>query len=162
MTVTVVDAGPRKVSRTAEVHAPARELFGIVADPRRHGELDGSGTVHDTVSGPPWLSAGARFSVKMTWHGLPYRVTSRVTEFTEDRVVEWQHPLGHRWRWELAPLGESVTRVTETFDYSRVGSVRARGLEIYGAPRLNAKGIEATLRQLQERWPLADNRSPQS
>jgi hypothetical protein len=152
MTVTVVDAGPRKVSRAAEVHAPARELFGIVADPRRHGELDGSGTVHDTVSGPPRLSAGARFSVKMTWYGLPYRITSRVTEFTEDRVVEWQHPLGHRWRWELAPLGESVTRVTETFDYSRVGSVRARGLEVYGAPARNAKGIEATLRQLQERW----------
>ena len=58
MTVTVVDAGPRKVSRAAEVHAPARELFAIVADPRRHGELDGSGTVHDTVSGPERLSRG--------------------------------------------------------------------------------------------------------
>ena len=153
MTVTAVDAGPRKVSRAAEVHAPARELFVIVADPRRHGELDGSGTVHDTVSGPGRLSGGARFSVKMTWHGLPYRVTSRVTEFTEDRVVEWQHPLGHRWRWELTPLGEDRTQVTETFDYSRVGSLRARSLEIYGAPARNATGIEATLRQLQERWP---------
>jgi hypothetical protein len=155
MTVTVVDAGPRKVSRAAEVHAPARELFGIVADPRRHGELDGSGTVHDTVSGPGRLSGGARFSVKMTWYGLPYRITSRVTEFTEERVVEWQHPLGHRWRWELTPLGEDRTQVTETFDYSRVGSLRGRGLEIYGAPARNAKGIEATLRQLQERFPGA-------
>ena len=153
MTVTAVDAGPRKVCRTAEVHAPAGEVFAIVADPRRHGELDGSGTVHDTVSGPSRLSAGARFSVKMTWYGLPYQVTSRVTEFTEDRVVEWQHPLGHRWRWELTPLGEDRTQVTETFDYSRVGSLRARSLEIYGAPARNAKGIEATLRQLQERWP---------
>ena|SRR5207247_239990 len=71
MTVTVVDAGPRKVSRAAEVHAPARELFAIVADPRRHGELDGSGTVHGTVSGPERLSGGARFSVKMTWYGGP-------------------------------------------------------------------------------------------
>ena len=154
MTVTVVDAGPRKVSRTAEVHAPARELFEIVADPRRHGELDGSGTVHDTVSGPGRLSGGARFSVKMTWYGLPYRITSRVTEFTEDRVVEWQHPLGHRWRWELTPLGVDRTQVTETFDYSRVGPLRAHGLEIYGAPARNAKGLEATLRLLQERYPV--------
>ena len=60
----------------------------------------------------------------MTWYGLPYRITSRVTEFTEERVVEWQHPLGHRWRWELTPLGEDRTQVTETFDYSRVGSLR--------------------------------------
>jgi hypothetical protein len=153
MTVAAVDTGPRKVSRAAEVHAPPGEIFAIVADPRRHGELDGSGTVHATVSGPSRLSAGARFSVKMTWYGLPYQITSRVTEFTEDRVVEWQHPLGHRWRWELVPLGDGLTRVTETFDYSVVSSLRARGLEIYGAPSRNGKGIEATLRQLQERWP---------
>ena len=153
MTVAAAGTGPRRVSRAAEVHAPAAEIFAIVADPRRHGELDGSGTVHDTVSGPSRLSAGARFSVKMTWYGLPYRITSRVTEFAEDRVVEWQHPLGHRWRWELVPLGDRLTRVTETFDYSGVSSLRARGLEIYGAPSRNAKGIEATLRQLQKRWP---------
>ena len=111
-----------------------------MADPRRHGELDGSGTVHDTVSGPERLSGGARFAVKMTWYGLPYRITSRVTEFTEDRVVEWQHPLGHRWRWELAPVGEDRTRVTETFAYSRSARCGPR-LEIYGAPARNAKGI---------------------
>ena len=42
---TVVNAGPRKVSRSAVVHAPAGELFDVLADPRRHSELDGSGTV---------------------------------------------------------------------------------------------------------------------
>ena len=59
-------------------------------------------------------------------------------------------------RWELTPLGEDRTQVTETFDYSRVGSLRGRGLEIYGAPARNAKGIEAMLRQLQERFPRPD------
>ncbi|MGH3678126.1 MAG: dimethyladenosine transferase, partial [Mycobacterium sp.] len=39
MTVTTVDAGPRQVSRSVEVPAPAAELFAIVADPRRHHEL---------------------------------------------------------------------------------------------------------------------------
>jgi hypothetical protein len=42
MTITVVDAGPHKISRTVEVQVPVAELFDIVADPYRHGELDGS------------------------------------------------------------------------------------------------------------------------
>ena len=49
MTVTVVDAGPRRVSRSVEVAAPATELFEMAADPRRHSELDGSGTVRDNI-----------------------------------------------------------------------------------------------------------------
>jgi Polyketide cyclase / dehydrase and lipid transport len=153
MAVSVVDAGPRKISRTAEVQAPAAELFDIVADPRRHGELDGSGTVLGTIDGPPRLAAGARFSVKMKQYGVPYRITSRVTDFDDGRVLEWRHPLGHRWRWEFAPSSDDLTLVTETFDYSRVGSVRANGLELFGYPTHNAAGIEATLRQLQARYP---------
>lgn len=52
MTVTVVDAGPGRVSRSVEVAAPAAELFAIVADPRRHRELDGSGTVRGNIKVP--------------------------------------------------------------------------------------------------------------
>lgn|GEM_PF-347744 len=153
MTVTVVDAGPRKISRAAEVNAPAGEIFEIVADPRRHGELDGSGTVMDTVAGPRRLSDGARFSVRMRQYGVPYRITSQVTDFAEGRVVEWRHPLGHRWRWELAPVSDRATVVTETFDYSQVGAAKASGLRLFGSLKQNAAGIEATLRPLQARYP---------
>jgi hypothetical protein len=153
MTVTVVDAGPRKISRSAEVSAPAGEIFELVADPRRHGELDGSGTVMGTVAGPRRLSQGARFSVRMRQYGLPYRITSQVTGFAEGRLVEWRHPLGHRWRWELTPVSERVTVVTETFDYSHIGAAKASGLRLSGSLRHNAAGIEATLRQLQARYP---------
>lgn len=152
MTVDAVDVGPRKVSRTVEVAAPAAEIFDLVADPRRHGELDGSGTVQDTVDGPPRLAKDAKFSVKMKQYGVTYRITSRVTEFADGRVLEWRHPLGHRWRWELAPLSETSTRVTETFDYSTVLSVQAKALELFRFPTQNASGIEATLRQLQARF----------
>ncbi len=155
MTVTVVDAGPRKVSRAAEVRAPAAELFEIVADPYRHAELDGSGTVVGAVTGPRRLSADAQFSVRMKQYGAPYKITSRVTGFTEGQVVEWRHPLGHRWRWEFAPLPDGSTRVTETFDYSQVGGLKAKGLELAGQAKQNAAGIEATLRQLQARYPGA-------
>ena len=71
MTVTVVDAGPRQVSRSVEVAAPATELFAIVADPRRHHELDGSGTVVDNIRAPAELTAGSKFSTKMRMLGVP-------------------------------------------------------------------------------------------
>lgn len=58
MTVNIVDAGPRKISRSAEVNAPADEIFAIIADPRRHHELDGSGTVLQAIDGRSgWLLA---------------------------------------------------------------------------------------------------------
>ncbi|MEP7024815.1 MAG: SRPBCC family protein [Actinomycetota bacterium] len=149
--ITVVDAGPRKVSRAADVQAPAAALFELVADPHRHAELDGSGTVLGTAEGPHQLTKDAKFSVRMKQYGVPYRITSHVTDLQDGRVVEWQHPLGHRWRWEFIPLAEGSTRVTETFDYSHISSASAKGLEVFGFPAKNAKGIESTLRQLQER-----------
>lgn len=152
MTVNIVDAGRRKISRSAEVNAPADEIFAIVADPRRHHELDGSGTVLDAIDGPERLSSGARFSVKMKQYGVPYRITSQVTEFTDGRVLEWQHPLGHRWRWELTPLSERTTLVTETFDYSQLGAAKTNSLKWFGSLKHNAAGIEATLRQLQAKY----------
>lgn len=152
MTVTEVQDGPRKVTRSAEVAAPARAVFDLVADPHRHRELDGSGTVGATVKGPERLATGDRFAVDMKQYGVPYRITSRVTHIAEGRAVEWKHPAGHRWRWELTPLSDTVTRVTETFDYSTVNGLQARALELFGIPGKNARGIEETLRRLQARF----------
>lgn len=154
MTVTPIDAGPNQVSRSVEVHAPAGELFAIVADPRRHRELDGSGTVRDNVSGPAWLTPGARFSTKMKLFGLPYRITSTVTALRPDELVEWRHPLGHRWRWEFAAVDPTTTRVTETFDYRDTGPVaeRLKFYDLTGFAKRNAAGIESTLSRLRDRY----------
>jgi len=152
MAVNIVDAGPRKISRSAQVNAPADDIFEIVADPRRHHELDGSGTVRDAIDGPDRLSAGAKFSIRMKQYGVPYRITSHVTEFADGRVLEWQHPLGHRWRWELTPLSDRTTLVTETFDYSHSGAAKVSGLKWFGSLKHNVAGIEATLGQLQARY----------
>ena len=152
MTVEQVEQGPRRVARAVEVPASADDVFALVADPHRHGELDGSGTVRDTVSGPQRLSQGAQFSVAMKQFGVRYRITSTVTRIEDGRLVEWRHPAGHRWRWELTPLTPTSTRVTETFDYSTVPAVQGKVFELLGVPRKNAAGIEATLRQLASRY----------
>ncbi|BDX30522.1 hypothetical protein TUM20985_10690 [Mycobacterium antarcticum] len=152
--VTVVDAGPNEVSRSVIVHAPAAELFAIAADPRRHHELDGSGTVGANHAAPPKLVAGARFSTKMKMFGVPYRITSVVTALKPDELIEWRHPVGHRWRWEFAALTPTTTRVTETFDFSDTGAVK-EALKYYrrtGFVTSNAKGIEATLTRLRDRY----------
>ncbi len=154
MAVTVVDAGPRRVSRSVEVAAPAAELFTIAADPRRHSELDGSGTVRANIKMPSQLVVGSRFSMKMRMFGLPYRITSTVTALKPDELVEWRHPLGHRWRWEFESLSPTLTRVTETFDYHDAGALKNK-LKYYermGAAKANAAGIEATLAKLRDRY----------
>jgi Polyketide cyclase / dehydrase and lipid transport len=154
VTVTIVNAGPNQVSRSVEVNGPASELFAIVADPRRHRELDGSGTVRDNIRGPECLGPGARFSTKMTMFGMPYRITSTVTTFQPDRLIEWRHPLGHRWRWEFEAVTPTTTRVTETFDYRDTGPVkdRLKYYQLTGFAKRNAAGIESTLSRLRDRY----------
>jgi hypothetical protein len=154
MTVTVVDRGPRQVSRRVEVAAPAAELYALAADPRRHHELDGSGTVHDNIDMPAHLVVGSKFSTKMKMYGVPYRITSTVTELTPNEVVEWRHPVGHRWRWEFEALSPTLTQVTETFDYRDAGAVKNK-LKYYermGFSKGNAAGIDATLTRLRDRY----------
>jgi len=154
MTVTVVDAGPLRVCRSVEVAAPAAELFAFAADPRRHRELDGSGTVRDNIKMPAELVVGSKFSTKMKMFGMPYRITSTVTALKPNELVEWRHPVGHRWRWEFESLSPTLTRVTETFDYHDAGALKNR-LKYYewiGARKANTAGIEATLAKLRDRY----------
>lgn len=152
VTVTVVDAGPRQISRSVDVDAPAAELYALAADPRRHHELDGSGTVRDTVKAPTEIVVGEKFSTNMKLYGVPYRITSTVSALTPNEVVEWRHPMGHRWRWEFASLSPTRTRVTETFDYRDAGPIKNKYYELSGARKANAAGIEATLTKLRDRY----------
>ena len=154
MTVIVVDAGAQQISRSVEVAAPAAELYAFAADPRRHCELDGSGTVRDNITMPAELAVGSKFSTSMKVFGVPYRITSTVTALKPNELVEWRHPVGHRWRWEFASLSPTLTRVTETFDYRTAGALKNK-LKYYtliGARKSNASGIEATLAKLRDRY----------
>lgn len=145
------------MARRIIVKAPAAEIFAIVGDPHRHPELDGSGTVRDVdVKGPHHLAVGDKFTVGMKQYGLPYKIVSTVTEAQEGTVIEWQHPLGHKWRWELTPGdgtatgATDVTHVTEIFDYSTAKLPLM--ITAFGYDKKNAEGISATLQRLADRF----------
>jgi hypothetical protein len=150
-TLKTEDAGPKAVSRSIQVTAPVADVFALIVDPHRHAELDGSGTVRDIdVKGPHRLTEGDKFTVGMTQYGLPYKITSKATAVEENRVVEWEHPLGHRWRWELAEVSPRTTKVTETFDYSTAKLPFI--VQLMGYQKKNANGIESTLQALADRF----------
>ena len=138
----------RAVSVAALVTAPPGAVFALLADPHRHHEVDGSGSVRHAVSGPRRLQLGDRFSMRMRI-GLPYLITSRVVEWEPDRLIAWCHIARAIWRYELQPV-DGGTRVTETFDWAR--SPFAYGIERLGWPARNARSIAATLRRLQDQF----------
>ena len=104
-------------SATVTVAAPPATVFAIVADPRQHSRIDGSGTVRDAVSGPDRLELGSTFGMSMKM-GAPYRIKNKVVEHEADRLIAWRHAGLHRWRYELAPTADGGTEVTETWDLS--------------------------------------------
>jgi uncharacterized protein YndB with AHSA1/START domain len=141
---------PRQISLSRTVDAPADAIFDLLVDPARHPELDGSGSVRESLSrGPRRLKLGARFGMRMRL-GLPYSIRNTVVEFEEGRLIAWRHFSGHRWRWQLTDLGDGRTEVTETFDWSTARSPRA--IELLGFPDRNRVGIEATLDRLVARF----------
>ncbi len=137
-----------RVSAERVIPASPERVFDLLADPRRHAEIDGSGTVRGQVEGPDRLTLGARFGMRMHLV-VPYRITSEVVELEPDRRIAWRHLGHHVWRYELEPVGDG-TRVTETFDWAHARSPLA--LELLGIPARNARSMDATLERLVKRF----------
>jgi uncharacterized protein YndB with AHSA1/START domain len=136
----------RSVSVCKEIAAPGEAVFDLLADPSKHPLLDGSGTVLASRGATARLSLGSRFAMSMR-QGLPYRVTNTVVEFEEGRRIAWRHAGAHVWRWQLEPLEDDRTRVTETFDWS---TALAPGVvELLGYPQRNERSMVATLDRLE-------------
>ncbi|KQT92104.1 hypothetical protein ASG49_09045 [Marmoricola sp. Leaf446] len=138
---------PRVVSGSIDVDAPPATVFAILADPRQHPRIDGSGSLRGSISGPDRLTQGAHFGMDMVLFGLPYKIRNTVVELEEDRRIAWRHFGGHRWRYVLEPTARG-TRVTESFDYSRYGLLPRLFVELAGFPGRNRRGIAGTLVEL--------------
>lgn len=108
------------VTSSAVIAAPPATVFAILADPRQHQRIDGSGALQGSVTGPDSLVLGSEFGMGMK-QGTSYRTKNKVVEFEPDRLIAWRHFGLHRWRYELDSVvsdGAAGTKVTETWDLS--------------------------------------------
>jgi uncharacterized protein YndB with AHSA1/START domain len=133
-------------SASITIAAPAGSVFAILADPRQHARIDGSGNVVEAISGPDTLTLGSEFGMSMKM-GAPYRIKNRVVEFEQDRLIAWRHNGVHRWRYELTPTADGSTEVTETWDLSHYGKVGRRVLHTMFGTK-TGKAIKVTLANL--------------
>jgi uncharacterized protein YndB with AHSA1/START domain len=109
------------------IPAPPERIFELLADPARHPEIDGSGTVRGVKTPAQTLALGSKFGMAMKV-GIPYSMVSTVIEFEPNRRIAWQtRPPGRIpgklaggriWRYELEPV-DGGTRVRESWDISQ-------------------------------------------
>lgn len=108
------------------IPAPAAKIFDLIADPSRHQEIDGSGTVRSAKGGSERVALGSTFGMSMKM-GMPYSMQNKVIEFEENRLVAWQTRgpgkigglVGGRiWRYELEEV-DGGTLVKESWDISQ-------------------------------------------
>ena len=137
----------QSVSVSRVIAAPADKIFDVLANPKLHSVIDGSGMVQADNFGPDRLDMDAKFGMKMKFGLLPYRISSTVKEFEEDKLIAWAHFGKHRWRYELEPV-DGGTKVTETFDWST--STTPKAIELMGYPKKHPANMEATLERLDD------------
>jgi len=136
----------RRTSASRTIAAPASTIFEVLSDASLHSVIDGSGQVRGSRDAQPErLALGSRFGMKMRVV-LPYPITNEVVEFDQDRLIAWRHLGRHIWRFELDPIDDNTTKVTETFDWGP--SPIAKVLELAGYPNRHLGNIERTLERL--------------
>jgi uncharacterized protein YndB with AHSA1/START domain len=139
------------------IAAPSEKIFDLLANPADHPRIDGSGSVKQVKDGSPQrLGLGSTFGMSMKL-GIPYSMVSEVVEFEDNKVIAWQSRPpgsfarlagGRIWRYELEPLDDGRTRVTESWDVSR--DKWSALLRIGPTPKQTRKSMEATLERIEE------------
>jgi uncharacterized protein YndB with AHSA1/START domain len=137
------------------IPAPPEAIFGLLADPRRHRDIDGSGSVRDAKGEPDTLELGSTFGMSMKI-GLPYSMVSTVVEFEPNRLIAWQtrgptpigqYVAGRIWRYELEAV-EGGTLVRESWDITHESPL-TKPLVRRGAAATR-KNMAATLVRIEE------------
>lgn len=146
MAVTsTLDLDAERATGSIRIDAPPEAIFDFLADPSKHAVFDGSDMVQGSSSSER-LALGSKFGMSMKLNVLPYKISNTVVEFVADRRIAWQHMGKHRWRYELEPMEDGSTLVTETFDWST--SSIGPALLLAGYPKRNLEAIERTLPKL--------------
>ena len=131
------------------IPAPPEAIFAIVANPRRHHEIDGSGTVRDAKDVPDEIHLGSRFGMSMKL-GIPYSMVSEVVEYEPNRLIAWQTSPPSGWASALAAVGSGATNSNPRGRHARAGKLghHPRTFEGDRAPRTqaNAQGHDRNAR----------------
>lgn len=137
------------------IPAPAAAIFDLIADPNRHQDIDGSGTVRAARGSVERLKLGSTFGMSMKM-GVPYAMESTVIEFEEDRRLAWQtrgptrigRLVGGRiWRYELEAQ-DGGTLVRETWDLGQESPLTKLGAR--RAAKTTGKNMAATLERIEQ------------
>lgn len=149
MRAEILESGePLLVGARIVINAPAAQIFKVVANPRMHPKIDGSDMVKGEIVGPEMLSLGASFWMKMN-AGIPYAMKSTCVAFEQDRLVAWRPFVARNiWRYELKPLADGTTEVTQWMDGRSALKIAMKG-EVKWAPTAMAKSL-AKLKELVE------------
>lgn len=141
---------PRVVSASREIAAAANEIFELIADPAQQPGWDGNHNLGNAEVGQRVRRLGDVFSTTLLNGDVR---KNYVVEFAEGRLIAWtpsvagERPPGHLWRWELEPVSDARTRVTHTYDWSRLTDER----RLPRAQETTADRLQASLNRLAER-----------
>jgi uncharacterized protein YndB with AHSA1/START domain len=114
------------VSVERVIAAPVDRIFDLLADPARHHDIDGSGSVRDAKGDASRLHMGSQFGMSMHL-AIGYSTTNTVIEFDDGKRIAWQTAPGgiqgrffggRIWRYELEPA-DGGTLVRESWDISQ-------------------------------------------
>jgi uncharacterized protein YndB with AHSA1/START domain len=114
---------PRVVSASREIAASTDRIFELIADPAQQPLWDGNDNLAKAEPGQRVRSVGDVFIMTLTMGSIR---ENHIVEFEEGRRIAWhpsetgKRPPGHLWRWELVPIDVTSTRVTHTYDWSRL------------------------------------------
>ena len=114
---------PRVVSASREIAGTPAQIFELIADPAQQPRWDGNDNLSEAPDGQRVHAVGDVFTMTTTKGNVR---ENHVVEFVEERRIAWrpaepgQEPPGHLWRWELEPVDPSHTKVTHTYDWTRL------------------------------------------
>lgn len=113
----------RRAEASRDIQADPATIFELIADPARQPEWDGNDNLSSADPGQRVHAVGDVFAM----HNTSGKTRdNHVVEFEEGRLIAWKpapqggDAPGHVWRWELEPLDDGTTRVTHTYDWSRL------------------------------------------
>jgi hypothetical protein len=99
------------------VAAPIGRVFAVIADPRQHAGIDGSGMLQGTDSGPI-TKVGQVFVMKMYREDLgDYRTVNTVTEFEPGVRLTWAPSLDLSYPCRLVEMLANITTGGHTYTY---------------------------------------------